>query len=125
MKALSLLILTCLIAAPAGAVQSEVDSLYHAALTRMNESEPKESVEEFKQVLKKDGKYAPALAQLTRLYIRLDTPEFRRRAVEASEKAIRIDPKNLQYQLLHGEALWNRGFQREAKAHYEKVIEKF
>ncbi|MDE2799972.1 MAG: GWxTD domain-containing protein [Gemmatimonadota bacterium] len=123
MKALSLLILTCLIAAPAWT--SEVDSLYHAALSRMNEIEPKESVEEFKQVLKKNGKHAPALAQLTRLYIRLDTPEFRRRAVEASEKAIRIEPENLQYQLLHGEALWNRGFQREAKAHYEKVIEKF
>ena len=123
MKALVLLILTCLIAAPAWT--SEVDSLYHAALSRMNEIEPKESVEEFKQVLKKNGKYAPALAQLTRLYIRLDTPEFRRRAVEASEKAIRNEPENLQYQLLHGEALWNRGFQREAKAHYEKVIEKF
>ncbi len=123
MKALSLLIFTCLIAAPAWT--GEVDSLYHDALTRMNEIEPKESVEEFKQVLKKNGKYAPALAQLTRLYIRLDTPEFRRRAVEASEKAIRIDTENLQYQLLHGEALWNRGFQREAKAHYEKVIEKF
>ena len=123
MKALVLLILISLTAAPAWT--SEVDSLYHDALSRMNESEPKESVEEFKQVLKKDGKYAPALAQLTRLYIRLDTPEFRRRAVEASEKAIRIDPENLQYQLLHGEALWNRGFQREAKAHYEEVIEKF
>ena len=125
MKALSLLILTCLLAAPAWTAESEVDSLYHAALARMNEIEPKESVEEFKQVLKKNSKYAPALAQLTRLYIRLDTPEFRRRAVEASEKAIRIEPENLQYQLLHGEALWNRGFQREAKAHYEKVIEKF
>ena len=123
MKALSFLILTCLLAAPAWT--SEVDSLYHAALARMNEVEPKESVEQFKQVLKKNGKHAPALAHLTRLYIRLDTPEFRRRAVEASEKAIRIDPENLQYQLLHGEALWNRGFQREAKAHYEKVIEKF
>ena len=123
MKVLVILILTYLITTPAWT--SEVDSLYHDALSRMNESEPKESVEEFKQVLKKDGKYAPALAQLTRLYIRLDTPEFRRRAVEASEKAIRIDPENLQYQLLHGEALWNRGFQREAKAHYEKVIEKF
>ena len=123
MKALVLLILTCLIAAPAWT--SEVDSLYHAALSRMNEIEPKESVEEFKQVLKKNGKHAPSLAQLTRLYIRLDTPEFRRRAVEASEKAIRNEPENLQYQLLHGEALWNRGFQREAKAHYEKVIEKF
>ncbi len=123
MKALSLLILTCLITAPAWT--SEVDSLYHAALARMNEIEPKESVEEFKQVLKKNGKHAPSLAQLTRLYIRLDTPEFRRRAVEASEKAIRNEPENLQYQLLHGEALWNRGFQREAKAHYEKIIEKF
>ena len=123
MKTLALLILTCLIAAPAWT--SEVDSLYHAALTRMNEIEPKESAEEFKQILKKNGKHAPSLAQLTRLYIRLDTPEFRRRAVEASEKAIRIEPENLQYQLLHGEALWNRGFQREAKAHYEKVIEKF
>ncbi len=123
MKVLVILILTYLITTPAWT--SEVDSLFHDALSRMNESEPKESVEEFKQVLKKDGKYAPALAQLTRLYIRLDTPEFRRRAVEASEKAIRIDPENLQYQLLHGEALWNRGFQREAKAHYEKVIEKF
>ena len=81
MKVLSLLTLTCLIAAPAWT--SEVDSLYHAALARMNEIEPKESVEEFKQVLKKNGKHAPALAQLTRLYIRLDTPEFRRRAVEA------------------------------------------
>ena len=125
MKALVLLILTCLIASSAWSAETEVDSLYHAALSRMNEIEPKESVEEFKQVLKKNGKYAPALAQLTRLYIRLDTPEFRRRAVEASEKAIRIEPENLQYQLLHGEALWNRGFQREAKAHYEKVIEKF
>ena len=123
MKALSLLILTCLITTPA--YSDGVDSLYHAALSRMNEIEPKESAEEFKQVLKKNSKYAPALAQLTRLYIRLDTPEFRRRAVEVSEKATRIDPKNLQYQLLHGEALWNRGFQREAKAHYEKVIEKF
>ena len=125
MKALSLLFLTCLLASSAWSAETEVDSLYHAALSRMNEIEPKESVEQFKQVLKKDSKYAPALAQLTRLYIRLDTPEFRRRAVEASEKAIRIDPENLQYQLLHGEALWNRGFQREAKAHYEKVIEKF
>ena len=94
MKVLVILILTYLITTPAWT--SEVDSLYHDALSRMNESEPKESVEEFKQVLKKDGKYVPALAQLTRLYIRLDTPEFRRRAVEASEKAIRIDPENLQ-----------------------------
>ena len=125
MKALSLLIFICLIASSAWSAETEVDSLYHAALSRMNEIEPKESVEEFKQVLKKNGKHAPALAQLTRLYIRLDTPEFRRRAVEASEKAIRNEPENLQYQLLHGEALWNRGFQREAKAHYEKVIEKF
>ena len=125
MKALSLLFLTCLLASSAWSAETEVDSLYHAALSRMNEIEPKESVEQFKQVLKKDSKHTPSLAQLTRLYIRLDTPEFRRRAVEASEKAIRIDPENLQYQLLHGEALWNRGFQREAKAHYEKVIEKF
>ncbi len=125
MKKFSILILGCLIATSARAADSQVDSLYRAALSRMNEIEPKESVEAFKKVLKQDGKYAPALAQLTRLYIRLDTPEFRRRAVEASEKAIRIEPENLQYQLLHGEALWNRGFQREAKAHYEKVIEKF
>ena len=125
MKTFSILMLGCLLATSAWAADSQVDSLYRAALSRMNEIDPKESVDAFKQVLKKDGKYAPALAQLTRLYIRLDTPEFRRRAVEASEKAIRIDPENLQYQLLHGEALWNRGFQRQAKAHYEKVIEKF
>ena len=125
MKTFSILMFGCLLATSAWAADSQVDSLYRAALARMNEIDPKESVDAFKQVLKKDGKYAPALAQLTRLYIRLDTPEFRRRAVEASEKAIRIDSENLQYQLLHGEALWNRGFQRQAKAHYEKVIEKF
>ena len=125
MKSFLFLILGFLITAPSWAANSEVDSLYRAALSRMNEIEPKESMDEFKKVLKKDGKYAPALSQLTRLYIRLDTPEYRRRAVEASEKAVRIEPENLQYQLLHGEALWNRGFQREAKAHYVKVIEKF
>ena len=125
MKPFLFFILGCLIATSSWAADSEVDSLYQAALSRMNEIEPKESVEEFRKVLKADGKYAPALAQLTRLYIRLDTPEYRRRAVEASEKAVRIEPENLQYQLLYGEALWNRGFQREAKAHYERVIEKF
>ena len=109
MKALSLLILTCLLAAPAWTAESEVDSLYHAALSRMNEIEPKESVEEFKQVLKKDSKYAPALAQLTRLYIRLDTPEFRRRAVEASEKAIRIEPENLPISTLARRSIVEQG----------------
>ena len=98
-------ILACLVAAPSWAADSEVDSLYRAALGRMNEIEPKKSMDEFKKVLKKDGKYAPALAQLTRLYIRLDTPEYRRRAVEASRKAVRIEPENLHFQLLHGEAL--------------------
>ena len=125
MKTFSILMLGCLLATSAWAADSQVDSLYRVALSRMNEIDAKESVDAFKQVLKKDGKYAPALAQLTRLYIRLDTPEFRRRAVEASKNAIRIDPENLQYQLLHGEALWNRGFQHQAKAHYEKVIETF
>ena len=113
MKALSLLILTCLIAAPAWT--SEVDSLYHAALSRMNEIEPKESVEEFKQVLKKNGKYAPALAQLTRLYIRLDTPEFRRRAVEASEKAIRIDPGKFAISTLARRGIVEQGISARGK----------
>ena len=98
------------------AAESEVDSLYQAALVRMNQVALKESVDDFKQVLKVDSKYTPALEQLTRLYIRLDTPEFRRRAVEASERAVRLEPEDLNYQLLHGDALWNRGFQRQAKS---------
>ena len=125
MKKHVFVLFACLIAMPVWAADSEVDSLYNVALERMNVIEPKESMEEFRKILKKNSKHAPTLGKLTRLYIRLDTPEFRRRAVEASEKAIRIDPENLEYQLLHGEALWNRGFQRQAKAHYEEVIEKF
>ena len=120
MKTFSILMFGCLLATSAWAADSQVDSLYRAALAHMNEIDAKESVDAFKQVLKKDGKYAPALAQLTRLYIRLDTPEFRRRAVEVSEKAVRIDPENLQYQLLHGEALWNRGISASGQSALRK-----
>ena len=73
MKASLGIILICFMAMPSLASDTEVDSLYQSALARMNVIEPKKSVDEFKRVLKKDGKYAPALAQLTRLYIRLNT----------------------------------------------------
>ena len=101
------------------------DSLYQVALAQPDSMSVGDRIKAFERVLRADRKYAPAYHDIARLYISRRTPEARLEAKRAIDQAIRLDPKNVDYQLTLGELLWAQEFRTKAFEHYGKVLRKY
>ncbi len=81
-----------------------------------------ESVRALKDVLALDENYAPAYAEIAKLYMSLNTPLDRQSAEKMVRRAIRLDRDNAAYQVLLGDLMWAQGFLSNAKRQYEAVL---
>ena len=115
----------CLLTTTIHATQSKADSLFSVATETLNDADLPKSIHAFKQVLKEDDSYAPALEQIARLYLQQDTPSSRQLAEKVIRRAINLDPENPTYQLLLGDVMLFRGFRHNAGEHYDKILAQF
>ena len=106
-------------AAEIRATRSAADSLYHAAVARLDSATVDQCMTAFRQVLETDPDYGPAHHRLARLHMSLNTVNDRDRAHDALLKAIGLEPENLEYQLSLGDLLWAMGFFHNARDQYE------
>ncbi len=106
----------------AGPNDARRDSLYREALAQVGKVPPEASIRAFEQVLKLNWKFAPALYEIAKLYMELNTPLTRQSARKALDEAMRLDPENKDYHLTLGELLSRQGFWWHAVRHYEKLL---
>ena len=99
-----------------------VDDRFRVAVERLGKVTVEESVREFRDVLAADENYAPAYAEIAKLYMSLRTPLDRRKAETMVRRAIRLDRDNLTYQVFLGDLMWQQGFLSNAKRQYEAVL---
>ncbi|MSS72839.1 MAG: tetratricopeptide repeat protein [Candidatus Latescibacteria bacterium] len=102
--------------------KEKADSLYRAALEQVGQAPVQESLTAFRRVLKADWNYAPAHFEMAKLYMALKTPLDRQSAGEALQEALRLDPENVDYQLLQGQLMEDQRAWSEAARQYEKVL---
>jgi len=102
--------------------KEKADSLFQAAMGQVGRAPVKESLKAFEHVLKADWNYAPAHYEMAKLYTSLNTVVDRQRARDALDKALKLDPENVTYQLTMGDLLWVQGLWLEAREQYEKVL---
>jgi len=114
------------VTAPArtSALPGKADSLYQAVTASVGSMPVKARIEALEQVLKVDRNCAPACYELAKLYLSLNTPEDRQRAERMVKDAIRLDPRNVAYQLLLGDIIWAKGLWSNALRQYEAVLDK-
>ena len=119
------LVFSCILVAQARTSASSdlADAHYQAAVEAVGRVSVEESIRAFQDVLKADPKYAPAHHQIARLYMAQQTPNDRLMARSALDKAIHLDPENLEYQLTLGELLYAQGFWENARRQYDKTLE--
>ena len=99
-----------------------IDERFRIAVERLGRVPVKESVREFEDVLAENESYAPAYAEIAKLYMALNTPLDRQRAEKMVRRAIRLDRDNLTYQVFLGDLMWQQGFLSNAKSQYEAVL---
>ena len=116
------ILLLCLGEATGRTPVSKADSLYQAAAAQIGNVPVWESIQALKLALKADRDYAPAYYELAKLYVALDTPEYRARAERRIRTAIRLDAENEEYQLTLGDVVWAQGFRGNAERQYRKVF---
>ena len=98
------------------------DSLYRAAVAQAGRVSAREGIQAFKRVQDAAGwRHAPACYEMAKLYFSLNTPEERLNAKWMIQKAIRLDPENVDYQLFLGDLTWQQGFWSNAMREYEDV----
>ena len=99
------------------------DRLYETALEQVGRVTVEQSLKAFRDVLKADRDFAPAHYEIAKLYMSLDTPMDRQSARNALDAAIRLEPRNGDYQMTLGELLGNQGLWLNAEEHYERICE--
>jgi len=102
---------------------TDIDTLYQTSLDSLDQQSLEDNIQTFKKIIKTDKSYAPAYHQLAKLYLALNTINDRQRAQRAIKDAIRLDKKNIEYQLTYGDLLWAQGYWNKAEGHYQKAFQ--
>jgi len=107
-----------------GLCTTATDSLYQTALALPDSLPIKTRIKAFKRVIKRNFKYAPAHNQLAWLYLKQNKPETRQSARLAINRALEVDPNNLNYQLTKGALIWSLGQYQNAVAFYKDILQR-
>jgi GWxTD domain-containing protein len=106
-------------------VISEKDSVYGETQKEAYHRRVKKVIEVYREIVQENADDADVHHRLACLYLILNTVDNRQRARWAIEKAVRLDPDKVAYQLTFGKLLWSQMFWYNGNAHYEKMIEVF
>lgn len=115
---------------------ARVDALYDSVIAQEGQfyvqkdevayrRDVEELIEHYRNVMDVDDKNPEVHYRLARLYMVLNTVNDRQRAKRALNKAIRLEPDNVDYQLTLGKLLWSQMFWYNGNAHYEDLTETF
>jgi GWxTD domain-containing protein len=95
---------------------------YEQGLTLAKQGEIQPAIKALEAAVEKDHKFAEAYHQLALLYMNLGTVESRVKATRALERALRLDSKNVQYQLSMAKLFLKKGIKGAAKRRFKKVL---
>ena len=121
---IGLIALACLLGSGSSRGATTIDALFQAAVEQVGQVSQKESIKAFEAIISKDKKYAPAYNELAKLHLLDHTVNGRQRAMRMIQRAISIDPDNIEYRLTRGKILWHQGFRSRALNQFKDVIEK-
>lgn len=96
---------------------------YDQGLMLANEGKVQSAIEALSLAIKKDRKFADAYHQLALLYMRMGTVESRRKATWALEHALRLEGRNVEYQMAMAKLFLKKGMKQVAKRRLNKVLE--
>lgn len=107
------------------ASKSELTSLehYRSGLSFLDSGKTLSAIDAFKTAIVKDREFADAYHQLALAYMKVGTIESRKQATFALNKAVRLDSKNVQYQMDMAKLLLKKGMKGGAKSCLKKVLE--
>ena len=104
--------------------ETTIDALFQAAVEQVGKVSQEESIVALEEIVSKEKKYAPAYNELAKLHLLDYSVNGRQRAMRMIQKAIAIDPDNIEYRLTRGKILWHQGFRSRALNQFQDVIEK-
>ena len=121
---IGLIALTCLLSFGSSKGETTIDALFQAAVEQVGKISREKSIQEFKEIISKDRDYAPVYNELAKLHLLDYSVNGRQRAMRMIQRAIAIDPDNIEYRLTRGKIWWHQGFRFRALDQFKKVMKK-
>ena len=121
---IGLIALVCLLCSGMSRGETTIDAQYQNAMEQVGQVSRKESIVAFKEIVFKDRDYAPAYNELAKLHLLDHTVNGRQRAMRMIQRAIEIDPANIEYRLTRGKIWWHQGFRFRALNQFKDMIKK-
>ena len=121
---IGLIVLACLLSSGSSKGETTIDALFQAAVEQVGKVSQKKSIKAFEGIISKDRDYAPAYNELAKLHLLDHSVNGRQRAMRMIQRAIAIDPDNIEYRLTRGKIWWHQGFRFRALNQFKKVMKK-
>ena len=121
---IGLIALACIFGAGLVRGETTTDALFQEVVEQVGQVSQKESIKAFEEIVSKDKNYAPAYNELAQLHLLDHSVNGRQRATRMIQKAIAIDPDNIEYRLTRGKILWHQGFRSRALNQFKNVMKK-
>ena len=104
--------------------ETTIDALFQNTMEQVGQVSRAESIVALEEIISKDKNYAPAYNELAKLHLLDHTVNGRQRAMRMIQRAIAIDPDNIEYRLTRGKIWWHQGFRFRALNQFKKVMKK-
>ena len=121
---IGLIALVCLFGSGSSKGETTIDLLFYVAVEQVGKVSRAESIKALEEIISKERDYAPAYNELAKLHLLDHSVNGRQRAMRMIQKAIAIDPDNIEYRLTRGKILWHQGFRSRALNQFKDVIKK-
>lgn len=95
---------------------------YREGVELQKQGKMKEAINELKKAIKLDRKFAQAHSKLAQIYMEQGTLQGRRQAEREINKALELEPKNPEFNLILGLLMVKQGFTYNAKDQFKRVI---
>ena len=121
---IGLIALVCLLGSGLTRGETTIDTLFQNAMEQVGQVSRKESIKAFEEIISKDRDYAPTYNELAKLHLLDYSVNGRQRAMRMIQRAIAIDPDNIEYRLTRGKIWWHQGFRSRALNQFKDMIKK-
>ncbi len=121
---IGLIALVCLLGSGLSRGETTIDALFQNAMEQVGQVSRKESIKAFEEIISKDRDYAPTYNELAKLHLLDYSVNGRQRAMRMIQRAIAIDPDNIEYRLTRGKIWWHQGFRSRALNQFKDMIKK-
>ncbi len=121
---IGLIALACFLGTGSSRGETTIDALFQNAMEQVDQVSRAESIVALEEIISKDRDYAPAYNELAKLHLLDYSVNGRQRAMRMIQRAIAIDPDNIEYRLTRGKIWWHQGFRSRALNQFKDMIKK-